>query len=75
MPASEIFIESTETDPDVTARGVVREAHERMRSGLAELIAARPVVDGNPHLVDFCLQELRRYLVTADRDLYAPASG
>jgi uncharacterized protein (DUF2249 family) len=75
MPASEIFIQATETDPDVIARGVVREAHGRLRSGLAELIAARPVVDGNPHLVDFCLQELRRYLVTADRDLYAPASG
>lgn len=77
MPASEIFIRATGTDPDVIAREAVREAHERLRSGLAELIAAHSVVDGarSAELVDFCLHELRRYLVTADRDLYAPASG
>jgi uncharacterized protein (DUF2249 family) len=71
MPASEIFIQATETDPDVIARDAVHEAHERLRSGLAELI------DGarSAELVDFCLHEVRRYLVTADRDLYAPASG
>ncbi|TDU87872.1 uncharacterized protein (DUF2249 family) [Kribbella voronezhensis] len=77
MPASEIFIEATETDPDVIARDAVREAHERLRSGLAELISAHSVVDGarSAELVDFCLHEVRRYLVTADRELYAPASG
>lgn len=37
MSAAEIFIQATETDPDVIARGVVREAHERLRAGLAEL--------------------------------------
>ena len=79
MPASEIFIQATQTDPDVIARGLVQEAHERLRSGLAELTTARPGADGaqprSGELADFCLQELRRYLVTADRDLYAPASG
>jgi uncharacterized protein (DUF2249 family) len=77
MPASEIFIEATETDPDVIARDAVREAHERLRSGLAELISAPSATNGarSAELVDFCLHEVRRYLVTADRDLYAPASG
>jgi uncharacterized protein (DUF2249 family) len=79
MPASEIYIQATDTDPDVIARGVVREAHERLRSGLAELIAEHSVVDGvqsqSAELADFCLHELRGYLVTADRDLYAPAAG
>ena len=79
MPASEIFIQATETDPDVIAQGAVREAHERLRSGLAELTAAQPGTGAaqprSADLVDFCLHEVRRYLVTADRDLYAPASG
>ena len=79
MPASEIYIEATETDPDVIARGVVREAHERLRSGLAELSTTH-AADGtdqrsSAEIVDFCLHELRRYLAVADRDLYAPAAG
>lgn len=79
MSASEIFIQATETDPDVIAQGVVREAHERLRSGLGELAPAQSVVDGDPprsaDLVDFCLREVRRYMVTADRELYTAASG
>jgi uncharacterized protein (DUF2249 family) len=79
MPASEIFIQATETDPDVIARGVVREAHERMRTGLAELTTAQPISGGeqprSADLVDFCLHDLRQYLVAADRDLYMPAAG
>jgi uncharacterized protein (DUF2249 family) len=78
MPASEIFIQATETDPDVIARGAVHEAHERLRSGLAELTTAQPVAEGaeprSAELVDFCRHEVRRYLVAADGDLYAPAS-
>ena len=79
MPTAEIFIQATETDPDVIARDVVREAHERLRSGLAELTASWPGADAversSAALVDFCLQQLRRYLATADRNLYAPAAG
>ncbi|WP_405065073.1 DUF2249 domain-containing protein [Kribbella sp. NBC_01510] len=78
MPASEIYIQATETDPDVIARGAVQEAHDRLLSGLAELTTAQPVAQGaerlSAELVDFCLHEVRRYLVTADRNLYAPAS-
>ncbi|MGW1339506.1 DUF2249 domain-containing protein [Kribbella sp. NPDC002412] len=79
MPASEIFIQATETDPDVIARGAIREAHERLRSGLAELTAAQTGAGGaqprSAELTDYCLHEVRRYLVTAERDLYAPAAG
>jgi hypothetical protein len=64
MPASEIFIQATETDPDVIARGAVHEAHERLRFGLAELTKAQPVAHGaeprSAELVDFCLHEVRR---------------
>ncbi|MEV0801584.1 DUF2249 domain-containing protein [Kribbella sp. NPDC050281] len=78
MPASEIFIQATETDPDVIARGAVQEAHERLLTGLAELTSAQPIAQGaeprSAELVDFCLHEVRRYLATADRDLYAAAS-
>ncbi|MFI6833828.1 DUF2249 domain-containing protein [Kribbella sp. NPDC050241] len=78
MPASEIFIQATETDPDVIARGAVQEAHERLLTGLAELITAQAIAQGaeprSAELVDFCLHEVRRYLATADRDLYAAAS-
>jgi uncharacterized protein (DUF2249 family) len=78
MPASEIFIQATETDPDVIARDAVQEAHERLLTGLAELTTAQPIAQGaeprSAELVDFCLHEVRRYLATADRDLYAAAS-
>jgi len=78
MSASEIFIQATETDPDAIARAAVREAHERLRSGLAELTTAQSGAQDaearSVELVDFCLHEVRRYLVAADQDLYAPAS-
>lgn len=78
MAASDIFIQATETDPDVIARGVVVEAHRRLRSGLVALTAPQQVAGGpepqSAELVDFCLHEVRRYLVTADQNLYAPAS-
>ena len=79
MPASEIYIQVTETNPDVIARGVVRDAHERLRSGLTELTAAPAIGDTDQQLsaelVDFCRHELRQYLAAADRDLYAAAAA
>lgn len=78
MAASEIFIQATETDPDAIARDVVVEAHRRLQSGLLALTTPQQC-DGGPEprsaeLVDFCVDEVRRYLVTADHSLYAPAS-
>jgi uncharacterized protein (DUF2249 family) len=78
MAASEIFIQATDTDPDVIARDVVDEAHGRLRSGLAALTTTQRIDGGAEQraaeLVDFCLDEVRRYLATAERELYAPAS-
>lgn len=77
MPAAEIFIQATETDPAVIARTAVREAHERLRSRLAELTTAGSKAGEQPlaaDLADFCRHDLRQYLADADRDLYAPAA-
>ncbi|MET9272967.1 DUF2249 domain-containing protein [Kribbella sp. NPDC003557] len=76
MPAAEIFIQATETDPTFTAGAAVRKDHQRLRSRLEELTTV-PIAGGAAlasDLVDFCRHELREYLVAADRDLYAPAS-
>ncbi|GAA1553196.1 hypothetical protein GCM10009789_03390 [Kribbella sancticallisti] len=79
MPAAEIFIQATETDPTVIARTAVREAHQRLRAGLAELTTTEPMADADQpssaELIDFCRHELRQYLDVADRNLYAPAAG
>ena len=78
MPAEEIYIRATETDPVVIARNVLRDEHRRLRSRLAELTAESPAgPDQAPaaDLVDFCRDELRDYLAGADRDLCTPASG
>ena len=78
MPAAEIFIQATETDPAVIARTAVRQAHERLRSRLAELTAAGSNAGAEQplaaDLADFCRHDLRQHLADADRDLYAPVS-
>lgn len=79
MPAEEIYIEATETDPAVMARTALRDEHRRLRSRLAELTTVKPLgtADQTPaaDLVEFCRHELREYLLAADRDLHAPAFG
>jgi uncharacterized protein (DUF2249 family) len=73
-PPSEVFIESTDTDPAVRAQARVRQTGQRLRGRLAALSeqegAAAAVA-----LRDFCAGELRGYLDACDRTLYAAASG
>jgi uncharacterized protein (DUF2249 family) len=79
MPAEEIYIQATETDPVVIARDALREEHQRLRSRLAELTTAGAVAGVGQlsvaNLVDFCRHELRNHLVAADLEVRAPASG
>lgn len=78
MPAAEIYIQATETDPEVIARTALRDGHRRLRSRLAELTTVEPPGSADPaptaDLADFCRHELREYLVAADRDLDTSAS-
>jgi uncharacterized protein (DUF2249 family) len=78
MPAAEIYIQATETDPVVIARTALRDEHRRLRSRLAELTTVNPPgsADQAPtaDLADFCRNGLRDYLVAADRELDTPAS-
>lgn len=78
MPAAEIYIQATETDPAVIARNALRDEHRRLRSRLAELIVESPAAaDRAPaaDLVGFCRHELRDYLAAAERNLSIPAAG
>jgi len=75
MPAEEIYIRATETDPVVIARTALRAEHRRLRSRLAELTTPGADQVSIADLVDFCRHELREYLAAADRDLCARTSG
>ncbi|MDQ1014264.1 DUF2249 domain-containing protein [Streptomyces afghaniensis] len=77
--SSEIYIEATQTDPDVRAQVAIRAVHQGLRIGLAafgdsELVAGS---QNGVHaaLVDFCTRELRRHLAATDQALFAAASG
>ena len=75
--ASDIYIEATETDPNVRAQIAVGAAHRRLLSGLAARLRHQDAA-GQPSLTDltgFCTGELRRHLAATDDALYAPASG
>ncbi|MEV8569102.1 hypothetical protein AB0436_26565 [Streptomyces sp. NPDC051322] len=71
-PSSEIYVQSTDTDPSVRARAVVRQEHRPLRDGLAALTTTGAAPEA---LVDFCTGELRDSLSAADETLWAPASG
>lgn len=77
--SSEIYIQSTETDPGVRAEARIREGHQRLRAGLAALSGPQPddaARDaGHRALVAFCTGELRSRLAAADETLWAAASG
>ncbi|WP_371648883.1 DUF2249 domain-containing protein [Streptomyces mirabilis] len=78
-PSSEIYIETTETDPAVRAQVAIRALHQRLRIGLAAFTESEPVTGSqnvvHAALVDFCIGELRRHLAAADQTLHAAASG
>jgi uncharacterized protein (DUF2249 family) len=76
---SEIYIESTETDPVVRAQSALEQTNQRLQGRIATLTEIEPVADGGESVrtavTDFCTGELRRYLNAADQTLYAAAAG
>ncbi|MFE1754147.1 DUF2249 domain-containing protein [Streptomyces anandii] len=76
---SEIYIESTETDPVVRAQSVLQQTNQRLQGRLATLTEIDPVADARESVrtawADFCTGEARRYLNACDQTLYAAAAG
>ncbi|WP_329446265.1 DUF2249 domain-containing protein [Streptomyces canus] len=76
---SEIYIESTETDPVVRAQSVLQQTNQRLQGRLATLTEIDPVADAGESVrtavTDFCTGELLRYLSACDQTLYAAAAG
>ncbi|WP_399890357.1 DUF2249 domain-containing protein [Streptomyces sp. BBFR51] len=73
--SSEVYIEGTAADPVVRAQAVVRDAHSRLRAGLATVAQGTSAGGGQSELVEFCTGELRRHLAATEQTLYAAASG
>ncbi|MFI6559512.1 DUF2249 domain-containing protein [Streptomyces sp. NPDC050534] len=74
-PAAEVFIQATGTDPDVQARAVVEQAHERLLAGLAVLAQPREEPEESEESTAEFVEQLRRLLTATDQTLYAAASG
>lgn len=79
-PSSEIYIESTDTDPAVRAQSALHRTQQRLQGRLATLTEVEPEAaeageSVRAALTEFCAGELRPYLGAADRTLYATASG
>lgn len=83
MPASEIYIEATGTDPSVQAKEVINAVQQdllrsvRAQVGLlAELELGHDARESaREKLTAFCAGGLRGYLDACDQALYAPAAG
>ena len=66
-PASDVFIDATETDPTIQAQRTLREGQDKL---LAELAAQETAA-----VADYSTGTLRRHLSATDDVLYAAASG
>ncbi|MER6925070.1 hypothetical protein ABT314_40175, partial [Streptomyces spiralis] len=68
-PAAEVYIQATDTDPDVRARAVVEEAHRRLLDRLTAL------TESGEEPTDAFTEGLGRLLTATEQSLYAAASG
>ncbi|MGI5143367.1 MULTISPECIES: DUF2249 domain-containing protein [unclassified Streptomyces] len=68
-PAAEVFIQATDTDPDVQAQRVVQETHRQLLERLAAL------TEPHEELTTASTEQLRRLLTATEQTLYAAASG
>jgi uncharacterized protein (DUF2249 family) len=68
-PAADVFIQATDTDPDVRAQAVVEEAHRQLLEWLAAL------TEPDEELTTAFTERLNRLLTATEQTLYAAASG
>lgn len=72
MPrATEVYIQATDTDPDVQAQAVIEETHQQ----LLEQLTALTESEATEELTTAFTEQLRRLLTATDQTLYAAASG
>ncbi|WP_019070698.1 DUF2249 domain-containing protein [Streptomyces hokutonensis] len=76
--SSGVYIQSTQTDPEVQARAVIRACHERLHAMIATLVEPESVTGGGETCARppsaWCAGELRRHLAALDETLYAAAA-
>ncbi len=68
-PAAEVFIQATDTDPDVQARAVIAESHRQLQERLAAL------TEPHEEFATAFTEHLHRLLTATEQALYAAASG
>ncbi|MFJ2022074.1 DUF2249 domain-containing protein [Streptomyces nodosus] len=68
-PAAEVFIQATDTGPDVRARAVIEETHRQL---LEQLVA---LTEPHQELTTAFTDQLHRLLTATEQTLYAAASG
>ncbi|WP_086725891.1 DUF2249 domain-containing protein [Streptomyces carpinensis] len=68
-PAAEVYIQATDTDPDVRAQAVVEETHQRLLDRLTAL------TESGEELTPAFTERLGRLLEATEQTLYAAASG
>ncbi|WNM32800.1 DUF2249 domain-containing protein [Streptomyces sp. Li-HN-5-11] len=68
-PTAEVYIQATDTDPDLRALAVIEETHQHLLEGLAAL------TEPHEELGTAFSEQLHRFLTATDQTLYAAASG
>jgi uncharacterized protein (DUF2249 family) len=82
-PQSEVYIQATETDPNVQAQAAIRDGHHRLLAALRPKVAlltelrldADAREAARTSLRVFCTEDVRRHLAATDQALHAPAAG
>lgn len=82
-PTTEVFSQTTETDPAIQARAVIRTVQQQLLAALRAKVALLTELELGADareaalatLTDFCTGSVRRHLNATDQALYAPAAG
>ncbi|MFC9464119.1 DUF2249 domain-containing protein [Streptomyces coelicoflavus] len=70
-PAADVYIQATDTDPDIQAQAVIEEAHRKVLEGLTAPAGSEPAAETGTAFAG----RLRDLLTATDQTLYAAASG
>ncbi|WP_328558490.1 DUF2249 domain-containing protein [Streptomyces coelicoflavus] len=70
-PAADVYIQATDTDPDIQAQAIVEEAHQNVLERLTALTGPEVAAEATSAFAG----QLRSLLTATDQTLYAAASG